>query len=157
MIKVNVIAVGKVKEKYFSDGIAEYSKRLSSFCDFKIIEIEEENYKKVEPSIIFKIMEKEADRILPFMKGFNIVMAIDGKEYSSEGFAGLIKDLTDKGTGVINFIIGGSYGLSDRVKSKADLRMSFSRLTFPHTLFRLILTEQIYRSFSINLGSAYHK
>lgn len=157
MIKINIIAVGKVKEKYFSDGINEYSKRLSAFCEFKIVEITEETFKKADASEIVKITEREADRIIPFMKGFNIIMAIDGKQFASEGFARLLKELTDKGIGVINFIIGGSYGLSKRIKDKADLILSFSQLTFPHTLFRLILSEQIYRAFSINAGSAYHK
>ena len=157
MIKVNVVAVGKVKEKYFADGIAEYSKRLSRYCEFKITEIAEENYQKADGAIINTIKEKEGERIIPHLKGYVYAMAIEGKKTSSERFALSIKNLCDKGNGVITFVIGGSYGLSDAVKDRADELLSFSDMTFPHTLFRLMLTEQIYRAFSINGGSAYHK
>lgn len=157
MIKVNVVAVGKVKEKYFADGIAEYSKRLSRYCEFKITEVAEENYQKADGAIINTIKEKEGERIIPHLKGYVYAMAIEGKKTSSERFAAVIKSLCDKGNGVITFVIGGSYGLSDAVKDRADELLSFSDMTFPHTLFRLMLTEQIYRAFSINGGSAYHK
>lgn len=157
MIKVNIVAVGKVKEKYFADGISEYSKRLSKFCDFKITEIQEENFKSVDDALISVIKEKEAEKILPHLKGKIIAMAIEGKKFSSEKLAQTIKDTCDLGGGVLTFVIGGSYGLSDAVKSKADILMSFSDMTFPHTLFRLMLAEQIYRAFSINSNSPYHK
>lgn len=157
MIKVNVVAVGKVKEKYFADGIAEYSKRLSRYCEFKITEVAEENYQKADEALINVIKEKEGERIIPHLKGYVYAMAIEGKKTSSERFAAVIKSLCDKGNGVITFVIGGSYGLSDAVKDRADELLSFSDMTFPHTLFRLMLTEQIYRAFSINGGSAYHK
>lgn len=157
MIKVNVVAVGKVKEKYFADGISEYAKRLSKFCDFKIIEIQEENYKSIDGSLISVIKDKEAEKILPHLKGKIVAMAIEGKKYSSEKLAKTLKEVCDLGGGVITFVIGGSYGLSDLVKNKADLLVSFSDMTFPHTLFRLMLTEQIYRAFSINSKSPYHK
>lgn len=157
MIKINLVAVGKVKEKYFADGISEYSKRLSRFCEFSITEIAEENYAKVDDSLINNIKEKECDKILPHLKGHVIAMAIEGAKLSSEKFSEYIKRLTDSGSGVITFVIGGSYGLSDRIKKKADKLLSFSDMTFPHTLFRLMLTEQIYRAFSIIGGSQYHK
>lgn len=157
MIKVNVVAVGKVKEKYFADGIAEYSKRLSRYCEFKITEVAEENYQKADGALINTIKEKEGERIIPHIKGYVYAMAIEGKKTSSERFAAAIKSLCDKGSGVITFVIGGSYGLSDAVKDRADELLSFSDMTFPHTLFRLMLSEQIYRAFSINGGSAYHK
>ena len=157
MVKVNIIAVGKVKEKYFLEGILEYSKRLSKYCEFNIIEVAEENYTKTDSSIINVIKEKEGERIAPHLKGQVFVMAIEGKKLSSEKLAKTIKDLTDNGVGVITFVIGGSYGVSDKIKSRADGLLSFSDMTFPHTLFRLMLTEQIYRAFSINSGSAYHK
>lgn len=157
MIKINVVAVGKVKEKYFSDGISEYAKRLSRFCEFKIIELDEENYKKVDGDAIEKIKEIEAERIMPHLKGFVFSTAPEGKKFSSERFAEKIKRLCDAGNGVITFVIGGSYGLSDKIKTRADESISFSDMTFPHTLFRLILTEQIYRAFTIINGSAYHK
>ena len=156
MIKVNVVAVGKVKEKYFSDGIAEYAKRLSRFCEFKITEVQEENYKSVDDGLIEAIKEREGERILPHLKGYVMAMAIEGKKYSSQKLAQKIKTLGDTG-GVITFVIGGSYGLSNAVKNRADELTSFSDMTFPHTLFRLMLTEQIYRAFCINQGSAYHK
>ncbi len=158
MVKVNVIAVGKVKEEYFSRGISEYSKRLGRFCNFKVIELEEENYSKVNQALVGDILKKEGDKILPFMdKGFNFVCAIEGKKFSSQNFATELTRLIYNGEGVINFIIGGSYGLDKRVKDKANKLFSVSDMTFPHTLFRLMLTEQIYRAFSINSGSAYHK
>ncbi len=157
MIKVNIVAVGKVKEKYFADGISEYAKRLSRFCDFSIIEIAEENYQKVTDSLINTIKEKEAEKILPHLKGFVFAMAIEGKKYSSEKLASELKEIIDLGQGVITFVIGGSYGLSNQIKSKANALLSFSDMTFPHTLFRLMLSEQIYRAFSINNGIAYHK
>jgi rRNA large subunit m3Psi methyltransferase rlmH len=156
MIKVNVVAVGKVKEKYFSDGIAEYAKRLSRFCEFKIIEVEEENFKKAESGDISVIKEREGERILPHLKGRVFAMAIEGKRRSSEEFARLIQTAADS-VGVMTFVVGGSYGLSEAVKSRADGLLSFSEMTFPHTLFRLMLTEQIYRAFTILGGSAYHK
>ena len=156
MIKINVLAVGKVKEKYFLDGINEYKKRLSRFCDFNIIEIEEENFKNPTPSEIEIIKEKEAQKILPNIKGKTIVMAIEGKKISSEKLASLILDCQNLSS-TITFIIGGSYGLSDKVKNKADIKLSFSEMTFPHTLFRLMLTEQIYMAFTIINGVSYHK
>lgn len=156
MIKINVLAVGKVKEKYFLDGINEYKKRLSRFSDFNIIEIEEENFKNPTPSEIEIIKEKEAQKILPHIKGKTIVMAIEGKKISSEKLASLILDCQNLSS-TITFIIGGSYGLSDKVKNKADIKLSFSDMTFPHTLFRLMLTEQIYRAFTIINGVSYHK
>ena len=157
MIKVNIVAVGKVKEKYFLEGINEYAKRLSRYCEFKIIEVAEENFTKFEEGLISTIKDREAERILPHLKGFVIAMAIEGKKYTSEKFASLIKDVADRGSGVLTLVIGGSYGLSDKVKNRADQLASFSDMTFPHTLFRLMLTEQLYRAFSINGGSAYHK
>ena len=157
MIKVNLVAVGKVKEKYFADGIAEYVKRLSKFCQFNLIEVAEENYNKVDQALINVIKEKEGERIMPHLKGHVIAMAIEGKTFSSERFAENINSLISRGTGVITFVIGGSYGLDDKIKKKADTLLSFSEMTFPHTLFRLMLTEQIYRAFSILGGSAYHK
>lgn len=156
MMKINVVAVGKVKEKYFKDGIEEYSKRLSRFCSFNIIELPEENYVKVNPSVIDDIKKKEAENILPHLKGKVFLTAIEGKILSSEEFAEKIRNVKDCGEGVITFVIGGSYGLDKSVKEKGEL-VSFSKMTFPHTLFRLILTEQIYRAFTILEGTLYHK
>lgn len=157
MVKVNIVAVGKVKEKYFLDGINEYKKRMSKYADFNIIEVAEENFSKVDEGLIYTIKEREAERILPHVKGAIFALAIEGRKYSSQAFAKEIKRLIDGGEGVITFVIGGSYGLSDKIKQKAQGLISFSDLTFPHTLFRLMLSEQIYRAFSINAGSGYHK
>ncbi len=157
MIKINVVAVGKVKEKYFLDGINEYAKRLKRFCDFNIIEVAEENYAKVDDKLIEKIKQKEAQSILKHLNGKVFAMAIEGKKLSSEKFAQLIKTNADLGGGVMTFVIGGSYGLDEQVKNKADMLISFSDMTFPHTFFRLMLTEQVYRAFSILEGSLYHK
>ena len=157
MVKINLIAVGKVKEKYFSEGIAEYSKRLSRYCDFKIIEVEEENFQKVDSSLIETIKKREAERISPLLKGTVFCMAIEGKKFSSEAFAKKLKGLIDTGENILTFVIGGSYGIADCIKEKADYLFSFSDMTFPHTLFRLMFTEQLYRAFQINTGSNYHK
>ena len=157
MVKINVVAVGKVKEKYFTEGISEYAKRLSKFCSFNIVEIEEENFSKLDDGTKAIILEREADRILPHLKGHVIAMAIEGKGQSSQAFATQLKTLINSGKGVITFVIGGSYGLDKKIKDRADGLFSFSQMTFPHTLFRLMLCEQIYRAFAINAGSNYHK
>lgn len=157
MVKVKIVAVGKVKEKYFLDGINEYAKRLKRFCQFSIVEVAEENYDKAQGKMLEVIKEKEAERILPNLNGFVFAMAIEGEKFSSENFAKKIKNLTDDGVGEFTFVIGGSYGLSDKVKKKANKLISFSDMTFPHTLFRLMLCEQIYRAYTINEGTAYHK
>ena len=155
MLKVNIVAVGKIKEKYFADGIEEYSKRLSRFCNFKIIEVAEENYSKASAGDLLVIKKREEERILPHLKGKVYAMAIEGKNFSSEEFAKKLtsSSLTDS---EVTFVIGGSYGLSEEIKKRAEL-ISFSKMTFPHTLFRLMLTEQIYRAFMLTSGSAYHK
>ena len=155
MLKVNIVAVGKIKEKYFLGGIEEYSKRLSRFCTFRIIEVAEENYTKATTGDVIVIKKREEERILPHLKGKIFAMAIEGKQFSSEDFAKKLTEtsLTDS---EVTFVIGGSYGLSDEIKKRAEL-ISFSKMTFPHTLFRLMLTEQIYRAFMLTSGSAYHK
>ena len=157
MIKINIVCVGRVKEKYFADGISEYVKRISKYAVVSVTELQEENYNNVTESLISTIKQKEAERILPHLKGYVFAMAIEGKKFSSENFAKKIKGLIDAGEGVITFVIGGSYGLDDSVKQKANELISFSDMTFPHTLFRLILTEQVYRAFSIINNSSYHK
>lgn len=154
MLKINLVCVGKVKEKYFAEGIAEYCKRLSRFCEFSVIETAEENSKNATSALI---CGKEGKSILPKLRGAVFALAIEGKKYSSRAFADELKRLTDGGANEITFVIGGSYGLSSEVKNRADGLISFSDMTFPHTLFRLMLTEQIYRAFCINAGTPYHK
>lgn len=157
MIKINVVAVGKIKENYFIDALKEYQKRLARYCEFSIIEVAEENYTKVDDALIEKIKQKEEENILPYLKGYVFATAIEGKKYSSPTFAKKLKDLIDDGKGVITFVIGGSYGMTDAIKKRADGLISFSDMTFPHTFFRVMLTEQIYRAFCINSGAPYHK
>ena len=155
MIKVNIVAVGKVKEKYFADGIKEYQKRLSKYCDLTITEVAEETFDKVGVGEISKIIEREGERIRKHLKGFVVAMCIEGEKVSSEQFSSLISKGAEE-KGVITFVIGGSYGLSDEIKANAQ-KVSFGAVTFPHTLMRLILTEQVYRAFNIINGTPYHK
>jgi len=157
MIKVNIVAVGRVKEKYFSDGIAEYAKRLKGYCKFTVTEVAEENFDKTDLAKIQTIKEREGDRILSALSGYVVLLDVKGKKLSSKDLADKIRTVADLKGGVITFVIGGSYGVSEKVKERADELISFSDMTFPHTLFRLMLTEQIYRAFSILSGSAYHK
>lgn len=156
MFKVKIIAVGKIKESYFAEAVAEYVKRAGRYAEVKITEVKEENF-CAEPSDKEKdiILDKEGDAILKEVKGRVFTLAIEGKKISSEGLKDLIKKSKDAGEEV-TFIIGGSYGLADKVKRAATL-ISFSDMTFPHTLFRVMLTEQIYRAFNIMEGGKYHK
>ena len=156
MFKVKIIAVGKIKEEYFQLAVAEYVKRAGRYAEVKIVEVKEENF-CAEPSDKEKeiILEKEGEGILKEVKGRVFALAIEGKKISSEGLKDLIKKSKDAGE-ELTFIIGGSYGLADKVKRAATL-VSFSDMTFPHTLFRVMLTEQIYRAFNIMEGGKYHK
>ena len=156
MFKVKRIAVGKIKEEYFQQAVAEYVKRAGRYAEVKIVEVKEENF-CAEPSDKEKeiILEKEGEGILKEVKGRVFALAIEGKKISSEGLKDLIKKSKDAGE-ELTFIIGGSYGLADKVKRIATL-VSFSDMTFPHTLFRVMLTEQIYRAFNIMEGGKYHK
>ena len=156
MFKVKIIAVGKIKEEYFQQAVAEYVKRAGRYAEVKIVEVKEENF-CAEPSDKEKeiILEKEGEGILKEVIGRVFALAIEGKKLSSEGLKDLIKKSKDAGE-ELTFIIGGSYGLADKVKRAATL-VSFSDMTFPHTLFRVMLTEQIYRAFNIMEGGKYHK
>lgn len=157
MIKINVVAVGRVKEKYFAEGIAEYAKRISRFADFKITEVKEENINNPSQGDIKKILSSESINILKELKGFVVAMDIGGKKLPSEGLAELIDKVAAEKSSELTFVIGGSYGLSQEVLKKADFLLSASDMTFPHTMFRLILSEQIYRAMSILNGGSYHK
>ena len=143
-MRINIISVGKIKEKFLKDAIDEYSKRLSKFCNLNIIEVNEYVAKVEDKSSIKKTLEEEGKAILSKVKnGYTVVLDIDGKEYSTLELSDIVNEIMLNGNSEISFIIGGSYGLSEDVKKAADLRLSFSRLTFPHQLFRLILIEQI--------------
>lgn len=159
-MKIKIICVGKIKEKYLKDGIAEYQKRLSRFTQFEIIELaDEKTPEKASQAENEKIMEKEANRILSKIGNRDcvIALAIEGKQYASEEFSQFVTDITIQGFSDITFIIGGSLGLHSIIKQKAHALISFGRLTLPHQLMRLVLTEQIYRAFMIQEGSPYHK
>ena len=159
-MKIKVVTVGKLKEKYLKDGIAEYLKRISRFAKFEMIELaDEKTPDKASESENQKILEIEGQRILSKVgdRDFVIVLAIEGKTFSSEEFSKQLEEASIKGFSTLTFIIGGSLGLAQDVKNRANLSVSFGRLTLPHQLMRLVLVEQIYRSFTIQQGSPYHK
>ena len=159
-MNISVISVGKLKEKYLKLGIEEFSKRLSKYCKLDLIELEDE---KCPENLSEKDMEivknKEGQRILSKIKNnsYVIALAIDGKNLSSEELADTISKLAVRGNSHITFIIGGSLGLSDEVLKRADYKLSFSKMTFPNQLMKLILLEQVYRAFRINNNEPYHK
>jgi len=159
-LNIVIIAVGKLKEKYLKEGIGEYSKRLSRSCHLAILEVADE---KAPENISLKDMEniknKEGEGILRHFKPgmYKIALCIEGKMVSSQEFAGIINKTGLSGISNIAFIIGGSLGLSDAVVKQCDAALSFSRMTFPHQLMRLVLLEQIYRGFKIISGETYHK
>ncbi len=156
MIKINIYAVGSIKEKFFKDAINEYSKRLSKYCKLNIVEINEVKLQSSDdPS---KIKEKEGEEILKRVKSSEYLIALDlnKKEYSSEELSNHLSSLIDNGKGEIAFIIGGTIGLGDNIKAKVNESITFSKLTFPHQLIRIFLLEQIYRSFKIMKNESYH-
>lgn len=159
-MKITILAVGKVKEKFFRDALAEYEKRLSRYCKLKIIEVEDEKTEENLSSVqIDQIREKEGKRLLRYLEpdAYCIALAIEGKKYDSISFSKKIENLGVTGKSSLVFVIGGSLGLHEEVLKRADERMSFSDLTFPHQLMRVILLEQIYRGFRIACHEPYHK
>ena len=160
MVNVKIIAVGRLKEPYFKAAFDEYAKRLSPFCKLTAEEVEQERLSD-SPSDkeIEKALETEAEKILAKIPSGSCVipLCIEGRQRSSEGFAELIGKETAAGTGTFVFIIGGSFGLADRVKSAGKFRLSMSEMTFPHRLARIMLAEQLYRAFSIINNRKYHK
>ncbi len=145
MLKIKLIVVGKIKESFYRDAVNEYLKRLSRFADVEVKELPER-----------ATLKEEGEDILRAVRGYTIALAIEGKKLSSEGLAEKMKTLADAGR-EISFVIGSSHGLTDEVKRQADYLLSFSDMTFPHQLMRVILCEQVYRAFMINAGSEYHK
>ena len=145
MQKIYFVVVGKIKESFYREAVAEYAKRLSRFAKIEIKELAEG-----------ASIETEADDILRNCKGYIVALAVEGEKLSSEGLAKLIGKRTDEGKD-ITFVIGSSCGLSNKVKQAADYKLSFSDMTFPHQLMRVILAEQVYRAFMINAGATYHK
>ncbi|GGE23987.1 23S rRNA (pseudouridine(1915)-N(3))-methyltransferase RlmH [Streptococcus himalayensis] len=159
-MKIKLVTVGKLKEKYLKDGLAEYVKRIGRFAKVDIIELpDEKTPDKASQAEKQQILEKEGERILGKIQDreFVIALAIEGKNYSSEEFSQVLADTAIRGFSDLTFVIGGSLGLDERVKKRAQLLLSFGKMTLPHQLMRLVLVEQIYRAFMINQGSPYHK
>ena len=159
MLNFTLITVGSLKEDYLRRAVAEYEKRLSSYCRPNIVELKEVKLPdSPSKSEIDAALDSEADRILAAIppRAFKVALCVEGKQMSSEKLAATIENATQTHSDVA-FIIGSSYGLSPRVKSAADLRLSFSELTFPHQLMRVITVEAVYRAFTIIKGTKYHK
>ena len=159
-MKIKIVTVGKLKEKYLKDGIAEYSKRISRFATVEMIELaDEKTPDRASDSENAKILCVEGNRILSKIgeREFVVVLAIEGKTLSSEEFSKQLEQASINCSSTLTFVIGGSLGLSKEVKKRANLSVSFGRLTLPHQLMRLVLVEQIYRAFTIQQGSPYHK
>lgn len=159
-MNIRIIAVGKVKEKYLTEGIKEYVKRLSPYVKIEILEVPDEKTPDHPSETELRLIkEKEGERISRYLKEDTYLIALDiqGKNLSSEEMAEMICDLGVKGKSDLTFLIGGSVGLADHLLGKADFRLSFGRMTYPHQLMRLILVEQLYRSIKIGLGHPYHK
>lgn len=158
-MKVTLICVGKVKEKFYRDAIKEYEKRLGAYIKLNTIEISDEKVKVENDSEIALAMEKEGNNILSKIKDNQYVITLEilGKNLSSEEFASKIDNLMLTGKSDVSLVIGGSYGLSDSVKKRSDFSLSFSRMTFPHQMMRVVLLEQVYRAYRIITGASYHK
>jgi 23S rRNA (pseudouridine1915-N3)-methyltransferase len=160
LISVSIICIGKIKEAFFRDAVLEYQKRLSRYCDFTIRELSEvslsENPSNAEIDIC---LEKESEAILKEIPrdAYVFALCIEGKGISSEELSEKIESLAVSGKSKIVFIIGSSFGLNQKIKQRADFKLSFSKMTFPHQLFRVLLTEQIYRAFTIINKAKYHK
>ena len=161
MQNIDLICLGKLNAKYYAEGVAEYAKRLSAFVHFRIIELPEEKIeeKNASPTLVARALEKEGRAILANVRrGGNLVaLCVEGKQISSEELADLLSQKAGSGAGDIAFVIGSSHGLSDEVKRAASAQISLGRITLPHQLARLVLTEQLYRACTINAGMKYHK
>lgn len=167
-MKITIVCVGKIKEKFYRDAMAEYEKRLGRYCKLEIVEVADEKTPDgASPALEEQIKEKEAGRIMDKIQdrihdktredAFVCTLEIGGKRLSSEGLAQWLEKRTVSGTSHIIFVIGGSLGLHESVRKRSDMALSFSDMTFPHQLMRVILTEQIYRAFRIINGEPYHK
>lgn len=159
MLTIDIICVGKLKEKYLKEAIAEYEKRLSRYCKIHILELPDEKIpEKLNTSLINEIKEKECNSILNHIKKDSYIICLDlkGKEFSSEEFSKQIENLSMQ-TSHITFIIGGSLGLTDTLLKNTNLKICFSKMTFPHQLIRIFLVEQIFRAFKIANGETYHR
>ncbi len=160
MLTIKILTVGKLKEKYLKDAVSEYLKRLSRYCKAEILELKEElvSENPVE-SEIKSVLLKEGKKIFEKIgeSAFVVALCVEGEQMTSEKFSRMLEKVPLSGCSEVVFIIGSSHGLSDEVKNRADLKLSFSEMTFPHQLMRVILLEQIYRGFNISSGGKYHK
>ena len=153
MLKINIVAVGSIKERYLSDAMAEYLKRLTRYANVSIVEIDE----KSDLQDIRLKRDREGIALLKKSRGYLIALDGGGVQLSSVDFSKKIEDIALSGIGEITFVIGGSNGHSDEVLHRCDMRLSFGKMTYPHQLFRVMLLEQIYRAFTITAGTPYHK
>ena len=159
-MKITIITVGKIKEKFYRDAISEYEKRLSKYCKLSILEVNDEKTPdQASETVNQQILIKEGERICSLIPkdSYVIPLAIEGKKYDSIGFADMIRKNTVQGVSHITFIIGGSLGIWEEIKKNSNSMLSFSDMTFPHQLMRVILLEQIYRAFRIMNNEPYHK
>ena len=160
MLAVKLICVGKMRERFYTEAFAEYQKRLQSLCRLELLEITEQRLGDApSPREIEAALEKEGAEILRAVPAdaYTVALCVEGKQMPSEGVAELIRERENSGKPKLCFVIGGSFGLAESVKRRADRRLSMSRMTFPHHLARVMLIEQLYRGFKINEGSRYHK
>ena len=160
MLGVKLICVGRMRERYFIEAFEEYRKRLGAYCRLECVELSEQRLPDApSPNEIAGALEKEAaeiEKAIP-ADAFVIALCVEGREMSSEELAALVRERENSGKPRLCFVVGGSYGMSERVKARAERRLSMSKMTFPHHLARVMLAEQIYRAFKINEGSRYHK
>lgn len=159
-MKITLVTVGKIKERYFEDAIKEYSKRLGRYCKLDIVQVQDEKTPDgASEAVERQIKDKEGQRILSNIKdgAYVIALAIEGRMLSSEELASRLQKLGVDGISHIAFVIGGSLGLSEEVMRRADFALSFSKMTFPHQMMRVVLLEQVYRSYRIMAGEPYHK
>lgn len=160
-MNIKLIAMGKLRDKFYEQAFEEYAKRLSAYCKFELVQLPEVRFSSdsAQRSEIDAALEKEADAILSKIpsRAYVIALCVEGKQLSTEEFAAMIENNMNSGKSDICFVIGSSYGMSDRVKERADIKLSFSKMTFPHTLMRVIFAEQVYRAFKVIRKETYHK
>ena len=160
MLQINILYVGNIKDKFFAEAVKEYEKRMSSFCKIKNIELKEEKPpENPSDAEIALVIRNAGDRLLEAMpkKGYKIALCVEGTQISSEELAKKLSSVTVAGDSEITFIIGGAFGMDERVKKAANFRLSISKMTFTHRMMRVILAEQIYRALNILAGGSYHK
>ena len=155
-MEINVVCVGTLKEKYLKDAVSEYQKRISGFCKINVIEVKDVDFGEGEGNIL-KSKKQEAELLKKYKKGFNIALEIEGENFTSPALAKTLKNIFDNKNSTITFFIGGSNGIDRDFSDSLDMKLSFSKLTFPHQLMRVILLEQIYRCMMINSNRSYHK